>query len=255
MPMTGFGRSAILAAVAVAVPIAALAAQRETETIDKTVPLPDRGTVSLSTFSGEVRITGTSGHDVVIHAVRHATRDRLDHIKLDVQTSGSTVKIDANKRDDEWRRQHDEDQVVETDFDIQVPASAELTINSFSSDITVKDVTGEMKLKTFSAPITVTGAKSAVTAESFSGGLDIDLSGAGAEPELDAHTFSGRIRARLADNAKGEVNFDSFSGSFDTDIPLALHSMGRRRTSASMSGGSGHELSFHTFSGNVRIVK
>ena len=34
---------------------------RETETVDRTVPLPANGTVRLKTFSGRVRITGTSG--------------------------------------------------------------------------------------------------------------------------------------------------------------------------------------------------
>src|SRR5918993_5847583 len=69
---------------------------RETETVDRTVPLPANGTVRLKTFSGRVRITGTSGDQVVIHAVRRATRDRLQDIKLDITTTGSTVEIDAN---------------------------------------------------------------------------------------------------------------------------------------------------------------
>src|SRR5688572_9263316 len=86
---------------------------RETETIDRTVPLPANGTLRLKTFSGRVRITGTSGDQVVIHAIRRASRDRLNDIKLEVTTSGSTVDIDANHRVVERRN----DNVVETDFD------------------------------------------------------------------------------------------------------------------------------------------
>src|SRR5688572_32308619 len=71
---------------------------RETETVDRTVPLPANGTLRLKTFSGRVKITGTSGDQVVIHAVRRGTRDRLDDIKLDITSSGSTVEIDANHR-------------------------------------------------------------------------------------------------------------------------------------------------------------
>jgi hypothetical protein len=80
------------------VPQIALGAQKETETVDRTVSIGDRGTLKLNNFSGDVRITGTSGGDVVIHAVRRATRERLDAIKLEINTNGSSVTIDANKR-------------------------------------------------------------------------------------------------------------------------------------------------------------
>ena len=256
MRLTEFGRMTVLAATLVAVPAAAMAAQKETETVDRTVRLPDNGTLKLKNFSGDVHITGTSGRDVVIKAVRRADRERLDHIKLDITTSGSTVTIQANKRDSDWERGHHDDNIVETSFEIQVPASAALDIYGFSSDLDISGVNGDQKLETFSGDITVAGAKAAIHAHSFSGGIEIDATGAGASPDLSAETFSGRIRAKLADNAKGSVSFDSFSGSFDSDVPLMLHSSNRRRLSADLPGGSGGgNLKFHTFSGSVRVIK
>ena len=80
-------------------------AEEETEHVDRTLAFPSGGTLQLHNFSGDVHITGTTGKDLVIKAVRRAERDRLDHIALDIQTSGSTVTIDANKRDPGW--QHD----------------------------------------------------------------------------------------------------------------------------------------------------
>lgn len=256
MRLTEIGRMTVLAAALVAVPVAATAAQKETETIDRTVRLPDKGTLKLRNFSGDVHITGTSGRDVVIKAVRRADRERLDHIKLDIQTSGSTVTIQANKRDADWDSRRHDDYVVETSFEIQVPSSAELDIYGFSSDLDISGVTGDQKLETFSGAITVAGAKAAIRAHSFSGAIEIDATGAGASPELTADTFSGRIRAKLSENAKGSVSFDSFSGSFDSEVPLTLHSANRRRIAADLPGGSnGGTLSFHTFSGSVQVTK
>ncbi len=249
--MPTVGTAAALACLAyTATPL--LAAQTETERVDKTVSMPSNGTLELKNFSGDVTITGTSGNDVVIHAVRRATRDRLDHIKLTVDTSGSTVRINANDRDSNW---DDDKNVVETTFEIQVPASARLDVNAFSSDVTISGVTGAEDLHTFSGDINVRDARSAVTAEAFSGSLDIDASGAGTNPELKLKTFSGRIRARLADNARGTLNFDTFSGDFDSDFPVMLRSSHRRSIRADLPGGSGHTLSFHTFSGDVQIRK
>ncbi|PYJ99500.1 MAG: hypothetical protein DME23_09400 [Verrucomicrobia bacterium] len=211
-------------------------AQEETEHVDRTLAFPSGGTLQLHNFSGAVHITGTAGKDLVIKAVRRAERDRLDHIALDIQTSGSTVTIDANKRDPGW--QHDKNNVVETSFEIEVPSGAILDVDVFSSNLDIKGVTGAERLKTFSGNVTV------------------DAVAAGAVPRLTAETFSGGIRVRLADCVKGDVNFKSFSGSFDAQLPLTLHKAGHNRVSGALpDDASDSALRFTTFSGNVHLTK
>ena len=107
------GLAAVLASPAAAQP-------KETERVDRTIPFQSGGTIVLKNFSGDVRISGTGGDQVVLKAVRTATRDRLDRIKLDISVDGSTLRIDANKRD--RSRDDDKDNVVETDFEFAVPA-------------------------------------------------------------------------------------------------------------------------------------
>src|SRR5688572_23908635 len=113
----------------------AAARQKETETVDRTIAFSRGGTLKLNNFSGDVRITGTSGNDVVIHAVRTAPRDRLDAIKLDIQIEGSTINVEANRKIPGWNRKNDN--VVETRFEIQVPAATNLELHVFSSDLVV----------------------------------------------------------------------------------------------------------------------
>src|SRR5688572_27903833 len=148
---------------------------RETETVDRTVPLPSNGTLRLKTFSGRVKITGTSGDQVVIHAVRRASRDRLNDIKLEITQAGSTVEVDANHRVVERRN----DNVVETDFEIQVPARARLEIKTFSAPVTAIGVNGSQLIERFSSYLTI-------ESQEFSVGGDIDV-----------NTFSGTLRFRL----------------------------------------------------------
>jgi DUF4097 and DUF4098 domain-containing protein YvlB len=254
MRLTRFGHFIVAAAVLSLWMPAEAAAQKETETVNRTVPLPSHGTLRLKNFSGNVHLTPASGNDVVIKAVRVARREQLDHIKLEIETTGSTVSIDANKRDADWRDHNDN--VVETTFDIQVPAAAVLDVYGFSSDLDIRGITGDQKLETFSGDITVEGAKGAMDLKTFSGRIDLNLTGAGTSPSLSAETFSGRIQVRLADNAKGQLSFDSFSGQFNSDIPLTVRSVGRRQTSGSLPGGAdGSTLRFHTFSGDVRVTK
>ena len=220
---------ALVAVAALSLTASAAALAQETERVDRTVPLPSGGRLVLKTFSGTVKITGTGGGNVVVHATRRASRDRLDHIKLDIQASGSEVVIDANKRDAEWEDHNNN--VVETDFDIEVPAGAELDVNSFSSDVHVTGVGGREKLK------------------AFSGDLEID----GARGPLEAETFSGKISVTLESGANGSVDFDTFSGNLRTSVPLTIETTSRRHVKGTINGGSSADFRFKTFSGDVRI--
>jgi len=238
-------------AVGLAAGVAApAAAQQETETVNRTVPLPDKGALRLRNFSGDIRITTGSGRDVVIKAVRRAEREQLDHIKLEIETSGSTVSIEANKRDSSWRDR--DNNVVETEFDIQVPAGSRLDVNVFSSDVSVTGVIGEQKVHSFSGTLTLVGVHGPIDAKTFSANIRVEVDGV-TEPELQLETFSGDIEARLPGDARGRVRFNSFSGDVQSDLPLMLRSKNRRSLDADLGTGGGRDLVFKTFSGDVTL--
>jgi hypothetical protein len=218
---------AVLGALTLATPAIA-SEQNETERVDRTVPIRAGGLLSLKNFSGRVTITGSNRADIAVHAVRRAPRERLDRIKLEISETGSGVLIEANKKDDNWRER--ENNVVETDFDIQVPGDVTLNVDVFSSDVVVKDVRGRQRVKT------------------FSGGIDV----AGAEAAIDAESFSGEIDVNLVQGASASVDFDSFSGELRTDVPMSYRSGNRRRIRADIGSG-GTDYHFKTFSGDVRI--
>lgn len=243
--------TAVAAATLLAGAVPALA-QTETERVDRTIPFTRNGTISLKNFSGDVRITGGPGDQVVIKAVRRAPRERLDRIKLEVDVSGSTLTIDANKREDGgWFERH-RNNVVSTDFEIEVPASSRLELDVFSSDVRVTGVTGDQEIKGFSSTLTLRGAQGAIEAKTFSGNIDVEVTGT-TEPDLELETFSGDIEARLPDGSRGRVRFSSFSGDIESDYPLTLRSRSRRSLDADLGPGGGRDLRFKTFSGDVTL--
>lgn len=237
-----------------ATPTAAGAEQTETERVTRTVPLSPGGTLKLNNFSGKVTITGTNGSEVSIEAVRRATRERLDRIKLDIEASGSVVSIEANKREDGWRKTlRGENSVVETDLEITVPSRTNLDVSVFSSSVTVTNVTGRHNVHGFSSELRFSEIAGRVRAHTFSG--DIRVASSENEPELDLDTFSGDIEARLPESARAGVSFNSFSGDLRSDLPLTLRSSNRRNIRATLNGGSGRDVKFKTFSGDVRITR
>lgn len=205
---------------------------KETEQVDRTIQVPANGMLRLKNFSGNVRIVATSGRDVVMKATRRATRERLDHIRLDISTSGSTVTIDANKNDPQWSRDHNNNNnVVDTAFELEVPASVDLDVQVFSSDVTVDGMTGDQKIHSFSGEIDVLNPRGAI----------------------DAETFSGDIRMTVSRDARGSIAFDTFSGEVDTALPIASTSWRKRSIDGTLPGGSGPRMKFHTFSGDLKI--
>src|SRR5688572_5322708 len=217
---------------------------RETETIDRTVPLPSNGTLRLKTFSGRVKITGTSGDQVVIHAVRRASRDRLNDIKLEITQSGSTVEVDANHQVVE----RDNDNVVETDFEIQVPSRANLDIRTFSAPVNVTGVTGNLVVDGFSSAIHLTDIAGPVRVKTFSGSVDVSARSWNDGDDLNVNTFSGGVTLTLPASARGNIEFDSFSGRFNSDLPVTMTSSSRRNFRGALNGGGSTDFNLKTFS-------
>ena len=220
---------ALLSAIAIAAPVAA-SEQNETERVDRTVSIRAGGQLRLKNFSGRVTVTGSNRSDMAVHAVRRAPRERLDHIKLEIIETGSGVSIEANKKDGEWRDR--ENNVVDTELDIQVPIDLVLDIEVFSSDVIVKDVRGRQRIKTFSGDVEVGGAEAA----------------------LDAETFSGDIAVSLVQGASASVDFDSFSGSLKTD-ELSLDQQPPPHSRRHRLGRNGLSLQDHQRRRSTRVVR
>jgi DUF4097 and DUF4098 domain-containing protein YvlB len=227
---------------------AATAQTYETEEVNRTIPFHGAGTLRLKNFSGDIRITGTDAGEVTIHAVRRAPRERLDRIKLTIETTGSTIDIDANdrgRRDDD-----DRENVVETSFDVRVPRRVNLDVQGFSSTITADDLEGRHKIQSFSGNMRLTRMRGPVHAKTFSGTIHLNTADAGHDLDLD--TFSGDIELAIPQNTGADIRLNSFSGDLRTELPVTLVSKSRRNLHATVNGG-GSDVRVKTFSGDIRL--
>jgi len=224
---------------------------RETETVDRTLTASAGGTVRLKTFSGRVGITGGSGNQVVIKAIRRATRERLADITLEIRQNGNVIDIDANHRVVERRN----DNVVETDFEIQVPRQTTLDVRTFSAPVTITGVAGDSEVEGFSSDIRLTDVSGAKRVKTFSGGVTVQARDWADGDDMHVNTFSGDVTLRLPENARGDLTFDSFSGTFNSDLPVTLSSSSKRNFRGTLNGGGTADFRLHTFSGSVKIQR
>lgn len=242
-----FRQIAAALVVACAIVPAAAAQTRETEQVDRTIPFQPGGSLRLKNFSGDIRITGSDAAEVAIHAVRRATRSRLDRIKLTIEATGAFVTIDANDRGGERGGRNN---VVETSFEIRVPRKTSLDIHSFSSTITIDDVAGRHEVNNFSGNVRLTRVAGPVRAKTFSGAIHLDAADSGHDLVFD--TFSGDVELVLPANAGADLRVNSFSGDIRTDLPLTLVSKSRRDLRATLNGGGG-DVRVKTFSGDIHL--
>ena len=235
---------------------AVLAAFDETEHVTRTIQMAPGGTLRLKSFSGRVTITTSDRPEVTIDAVRRGTRDRLDHVKLDIHTEGSNVvSVDANHHDRSWSwfEFTGRNSVVDTDFDIKVPRRTNLNISVFSAPVTVDGVEGSHKVHSFSSRLSLSDVSGPIRVHSFSGSVMIRAKSWDADQTINVDTFSGNVELHVPDSASGTVSFNSFSGRLNSGMPLTLQSSSRRNVKAELGGGGNGMLRFKTFSGSVRI--
>jgi DUF4097 and DUF4098 domain-containing protein YvlB len=226
------------------------------EKVDETHRLDADGTVDISNVSGSVTVTGWSKNEVHIKGTLGKGTKALevdgDGRRLDIK-----VKIPKSSKD-----------VEPTFLEIQVPRGAKVAISTVSADITVDDISGELKLQSVSGDIDAEGQPSRANVETVSGQLelllqtaharansvsgDIELTGVGGDVEVetisgditvkgdefthfDANSVSGDIAFAGGLTGKGTFRFNTNSG----DVTLALPS------------GTDAEFDINTFSGDV----
>jgi DUF4097 and DUF4098 domain-containing protein YvlB len=231
-------------------------ASAETERVSRTIRIDPGRTLVLKSFSGSVTITGSDRTDVSIEATRYGTREELDRNRLEIDSDRSRVRIIENRRDDSWfERRRDRDQVVETNFDIKVPRRINLDIDLFSASLDASAIEGDHSVHTFSSRTRLDDVNGSIRAKSFSGSFEIRPTGWRDRENIDVETFSGPVRLRLPESARGSIDFESFSGRLDASVPITLGIARSKRITGrigSSSAGDG-TLRVKTFSGSVTV--
>jgi DUF4097 and DUF4098 domain-containing protein YvlB len=246
--------AAVLFAVCALVTPAGAWGVDETEHVSQTFKMEPGGSLRLKNFSGRVTITAIDRSEVVVNAVRHASRERLNRTKLDIHTDGANVVVvDANRYNRSWYDFVGKSNVVETDFDIKVPRRTHLDVSVFSSSVNIDGVEGSHKAHSFSGRLSLNDVAGSIRAHSFSGPVIIRARSWESNQSINVDTFSGNVELRVPESARGNVSFNSFSGRLNSEMPLTLHNSSRGRLRAELGGGGNGTLTFKTFSGSVRI--
>lgn len=231
------------------------------------------GSFSLNNVSGDIRIRGVDGDEVVVEA--RSERGRGDFLPLVVRRGESSLSIEIEQRGPllfglGWRN------VPGIDFDISVPRGARVDVSSVSSDIEARGLIGDQEYKSVSGDIALDDEAGRVGLTTVSG--DVRLTARDTvEPRvattsgdvqiaarqiraLSARTVSGDLQLRGGFDPGANHGVETVSGDVDISAESGLTVEVRRGIDISGKGGrqqvvgdGAAHLRFRSLSGDLSL--
>src|SRR5439155_8923636 len=126
----------------------ALPAAAQTETTEKfakTVHLDPDGTFDLTNINGNIVVTGGSGRDVTIDAIKRVQRPNPNAARTLLQMIDIQVAEQANRVDVRTVFPRPRNFPGSVDFTIAVPDDASVTLNVTSGNVRATNISGELR--------------------------------------------------------------------------------------------------------------
>jgi DUF4097 and DUF4098 domain-containing protein YvlB len=197
----------------------------------KTIPSSAKADVSVSTRSGDIRVTGWERNEVKVES-----DDDVDRF---IKVDGDEIQV-GSKGDG-----------IDEDLVVHVPGGARLSVHSISGDLKIDGVGGKLKLHTVSGEIIAGNCKGPMTIKAVSG--DVELHQVG--DDLEVKGVSGNVTAKSVQANMLEVK--TVSG--EIDLRSVKASQVRLKTVSGnivLQGSLSSEgsLKASTFSGDASII-
>ena len=241
----------------------------QTDRFSRKVKLGRDGRVSISNISGNIAITGGSGDEVTIDAVKRTRGDQGQLANVRIVVDDRPGRVDVRTEYDSGRSRNNN---VSVDYTVTVPTGASVEAKSVSGNVKVTGVRGAVRTESVSGDVTTVDTPKVEAAKSVSG--NVMLSGIQNDGELSATSVSGTVTAKgvkthaldlgsvsgdllVSDVTCDRLTAKSVSGGFEYSGAIArggsydvnLHSGTVRFVLANPPG---FELTANTFSGNIR---
>jgi len=195
---------------------------------DFELTIPATMSIAVSGPNGDVHIDGTEGEVSV------------ETTSGDVQLRGGTRIVSIH--------------AISGDVTVS-QARARTEVHATSGDVQLTDVTGDLVVEAVSGDVTLRRIDAtSVEATTVSGDMHYD--GAvkdGGRYSLTSH--SGDVTFAMPPGAGATIGVSTFSGDFDTDIPVQLTEQRQGKRFSFTLGSGGARVELQSFSGDIRLAR
>jgi hypothetical protein len=279
----------ILFMLLLAVPILALQAQSQQETIRKTAAFrsANNRVLSVENIQGDVVVQAYNGDQVVLEAEKIITADKqadvaqgMRELQLKMVEAGDSIYVYLeapfiNRKKSRSRNfsveREDEDYRYQVNMTLKVPAKMKLLVSTVNNgQVRVSQVQGDIKARNVNGPITLTGVSGAADAHTVNGQIEVTYN-MDTPPAAFFKTINGNVNVFYPGRLHGILSFKTMHGEFFTDLQqLELQPVKVIRNASQQgshttykinknqgykAGKGGAEIRFETLNGNIYLKK
>jgi hypothetical protein len=225
--------------------------QRSSADFQRTYTIAPGSQIRIWTISGDIKVQGYDGQNIVVEGFT-VGRDR-DRVEI-LDMSGPN-RIDLGVR---YPKNCGCDASV--DFQVRVPRAISYDFDraqSVSGDVSLTDVTGNVKAQSTSGDVMVRNVSGIVSASTTSGSVDVYISKIEGSGNMRFSSTSGSVRVKAPANLDAVVDMSTISGSLTTDFPINVieRRYGVGRSARGQLGAGTCRISITSVSGRVSLTK
>src|SRR5258708_6382463 len=212
---------------------------------DRTYTVSGPIRLDLSSASGQIHITGTSGNTVHIHGEVHARGFLFNNPEKQARELSANPPIEQRPDIIRVGKNLSDLNGVSVDYTIELPRNAEVSTKVASGSQTISNLQGPVKIDSASGTIEVSKIERAVQVNSASGSIRAHDLG----DDFHASTASGNISAT---RGKGAVRTHGIPSWMSIPGPGAGGEAATKRGSVDISGG-GSDVTASSVAGRVSV--
>ena len=201
--------------------------------------------------NGGIRVRGWDRADVLVRTKISASADSDAEARqlvsgVRVDTTGGRVRADGpaeTGRHQSWS----------VSFEIQVPRTLQLTLNTRNGGISIDDFRGAARFHAQNGGVSLSNIGGDIRGDTTNGGLSVELSGDRWDGEgLDVETHNGGVRMTVPESYSAELETGTTNGSVSVDFPVMVQGRFGRRLNTTLGSG-GARVRVVTTNGGVTI--
>ena len=220
-------------------------------------------TLEIKGVNGRIAAEPAESGEARVVAVKRGRRSDPSSVRIEVKEHAGGVTIcavyptPAGKRQNECLPGEDghmstENNDVNVDFEVHVPAGTRLVARTVNGGVDVDRLEGDVEAYTVNGGVTVETRGNA-RAETVNGSIVATAGRADWSGTSELKTVNGSVTVSLPDDASAEVRASTVNGGIETDFPLEVRGRFSARHMSGRIGGGGRELNLETVNGAIRL--
>jgi len=216
----------------------------------KAYTIPAGGQISVKNVSGDVKVTGYNGSNILVDAYK-VGKDR-DLVTIEDLSTGDKVQLRVH-----YPEHCNCDASV--NFEVRVPSNVDYTfdsIGSVSGDVELTGVQGNIKTESVSGDVVLTDVGGTIKASSVSGSVNAQVTRIDKPGDLRFSSVSGSVAVKAPTNLNVDIDMSSVSGAVQTDFPIEVQKeqFGPGQHARGRLGSGTTTLRISTVSGKVSLT-